>query len=166
MDKVAYFPITNISDIKRAIFAGRAVITIENGLTGKWFTYRISESKKCRDLRHWVNVLTGNDNTHSYTYMGTIYGGKTFRLNASSRIGAGALSFKAFDRFFHDLMYFGRLNENMHIYHSGVCARCGRTLTVPESLTSGIGPECAKLTANSIYELRKKKLEKFEKKND
>jgi hypothetical protein len=27
-------------------------------------------------------------------------------------------------------------------YHSGICCRCGRELTTPESITKGIGPIC------------------------
>jgi hypothetical protein len=33
------------------------------------------------------------------------------------------------------------------VHHEGRCGRCGRTLTVPESIESGIGPECAKKMA-------------------
>jgi len=28
------------------------------------------------------------------------------------------------------------------VFHEGACGRCGRTLTVPESIASGFGPEC------------------------
>jgi hypothetical protein len=28
------------------------------------------------------------------------------------------------------------------VHHEGRCGRCGRTLTVPESIESGFGPEC------------------------
>ncbi len=31
------------------------------------------------------------------------------------------------------------------LVHEGRCGRCGRTLTVPESVTEGIGPECRKI---------------------
>jgi hypothetical protein len=30
------------------------------------------------------------------------------------------------------------------IHHEGRCGKCGRLLTVPESVETGIGPECAK----------------------
>jgi hypothetical protein len=29
------------------------------------------------------------------------------------------------------------------VHHEGKCGRCGRKLTVPESVKSGFGPECA-----------------------
>jgi hypothetical protein len=30
----------------------------------------------------------------------------------------------------------------MEVEHSGHCGRCGRLLTVPSSVQSGLGPEC------------------------
>ena len=33
--------------------------------------------------------------------------------------------------------------ETVQVWHEGRCGKCGRKLTVPESLTSGLGPECA-----------------------
>src|SRR5882672_9405186 len=33
-------------------------------------------------------------------------------------------------------------DNHIEIWHSGSCGRCGRTLTVPESVLSGFGPEC------------------------
>lgn len=32
----------------------------------------------------------------------------------------------------------------MHLYHMGMCARCGRKLSTKKSLQSGIGPKCRK----------------------
>jgi hypothetical protein len=31
------------------------------------------------------------------------------------------------------------------VWHEGRCGRCGRKLTVPESIESGFGPECASI---------------------
>jgi hypothetical protein len=31
----------------------------------------------------------------------------------------------------------------VEVHHNGHCARCGRMLTVPESLYTGFGPDCA-----------------------
>jgi Family of unknown function (DUF6011) len=36
------------------------------------------------------------------------------------------------------------LPEGYRLHHEGRCGRCGRLLTVPESITSGYGPECVK----------------------
>jgi hypothetical protein len=39
--------------------------------------------------------------------------------------------------------YAGRIPETVEIWHEGRCCRCGRRLTVPESIYAGIGPDCA-----------------------
>ena len=33
--------------------------------------------------------------------------------------------------------------DGFEFWHEGKCGRCGRKLTVPESIEAGIGPECA-----------------------
>src|ERR1019366_4832357 len=41
----------------------------------------------------------------------------------------------------------GLLPANLEVWHEGKCGRCGRKLTVPESIERGIGPECERLMA-------------------
>jgi hypothetical protein len=35
------------------------------------------------------------------------------------------------------------LPGSVDVLHSGRCGRCGRTLTTPDSIERGLGPECA-----------------------
>ena len=35
------------------------------------------------------------------------------------------------------------LPANVTVWHEGKCGACGRKLTVPDSIKSGIGPVCA-----------------------
>jgi UDP-N-acetylglucosamine 2-epimerase len=40
----------------------------------------------------------------------------------------------------------GRESEaipEIEVFHMGACLRCGRALTTPESITRGLGPDCA-----------------------
>ena len=37
----------------------------------------------------------------------------------------------------------GKLPDTVEFYHAGKCGCCGRTLTVPESIVTGLGPVCA-----------------------
>lgn len=39
------------------------------------------------------------------------------------------------------------LPEQVEVWHEGRCGRCGRRLTVPESISTGFGPECVKKVA-------------------
>jgi hypothetical protein len=123
--------------------AGRAVFTAVSP-TGARFTYRIAAKKVC-DGRgggvHFVSVLTGSDNEADYTFIGTIFGGEVFRASKHSRIDVESKSVQAFG-------WIWRHRSNpapVEVHHEGRCGRCGRTLTVPSSIESGLGPECARM---------------------
>lgn len=36
-------------------------------------------------------------------------------------------------------------NAGFHFHHVGKCGRCGRKLTTPKSIETGLGPECEKM---------------------
>lgn len=141
----------NVEYIRNFILGGKATITLESIVTGKWFTYNIKKLKKEIDSPYFVSVLTGNDNERSYCYMGIIYYSNNelvFKLTKKSRITEDALSFKAFD-FFFKLLSMNKIHSDMNIYHSGKCGICGRKLTTVESLKNGLGPECRSHKSNS-----------------
>lgn len=161
------YKMTNVDDIKRFLIGGKAILTLESEKTGRWFTFKIKKAKKDDEKSpFFVSVLAGQDNENSYSYMGTIFnndGKLTFSLTKKSSMGEDALSYKSF-RFFFDLLMVNKLHKDMSIYHRGMCGRCGRTLTVPESLINGLGPECRGLVEKPIIEVRKKKLQKLNRK--
>ena len=41
------------------------------------------------------------------------------------------------------------LPKTVEVWHEGICGRCGRKLTVPESVERGLGPECAGLVGHN-----------------
>lgn len=65
-----------------------------------------------------------------------------FRQTAKAKITAEAPSVKGFV-FFWNAIAAGKMPCSMTVRHEGKCGRCGRKLTVPESIDRGIGPECA-----------------------
>ena len=161
------YKMDNLDDIKRFITGGKAILTLESKSTGRWFTFRVKKAKKDDEKSpFFVSVLVGPDNENSYSYVGTIFnndGKLSFHLTKKSTIGEDAMSYKAF-RVFFDLLMVNKLNINMNVYHRGVCGRCGRTLTVPESLITGLGPECRGLVEKHVSEIRKTKLQKLNRK--
>lgn len=167
LNKEQLYKLENIEDIKRFIFAGKAILTLESRRTGTWFTYKIRKAKDNKESPYFVSVLTGKNNEFAYTYMGTIFnnnGHFVLRLTKNSKIGENSLSYKAFD-FFFNLINKNLLHEEINIYHKGVCCSCGRTLTTPESLKRGIGPFCGgKNIRLSKKDIRTKKLQKLNKK--
>lgn len=122
------------------IMSGNAVVTLQSLKTGKRYTYRINQPKENADSRWFVSLLTGPDNTEDYKYLGMIRG-QVFRLTAKSAVPKEALPIVAFDWVFRRLVA-GKSLDGVEVWHAGRCGRCGRPLTVPESIASGYGPEC------------------------
>jgi hypothetical protein len=79
-----------------------------------------------------IEVLVGQDNENDYTSFGFLRDGRLF-------------PFKGF-RSHLDLLDHANafLTDPDATLVSKSCARCGRTLTTPESVLAGFGPECAK----------------------
>lgn len=140
--------------------AGNAYITLKSTISGVRFTYRIAAKKEEHQGRwivkkgiHFVSVLTGSDNENSYTFLGTIFDEKRFERSWRSKIGIDAGSCKAFTWFWKQIFEGeGDLPPGLEVWHEGKCGRCGRKLTVPESVERGLGPECAVKTFWSSVE--------------
>lgn len=94
----------------------------------------------------WISVLNGPDNESSYAYLGTIWEnaqGYEYAVGRKSKIAADAPSQQAAAWLTKCLMNPERLAAQATVYHAGKCGRCGRKLTVPSSIETGLGPECA-----------------------
>jgi hypothetical protein len=124
--------------------AGNAKLTVVSKATGARFTFRIRVAKGSEGARYFVSVLTGANNEADYTYLGTVFatGGCAYAHGRKSTIAPTATSAKAFAWVWKRLAA-GYLPEGIEIHHEGSCGKCGRALTVPESIASGLGPVCA-----------------------
>lgn len=126
------------------VTAGKATFTVES-VTGQYYTYQVKHLPANSDFKEsWrVKLLTGPDNTSSYTDLGKLdpnTGVVTFKNNANPESTPARVIRWAMD------IVWGRreLPVGYKIHHEGRCGRCRRPLTVPSSIESGIGPECAK----------------------
>jgi hypothetical protein len=129
-------------DWKKFIKAGRAVFTVENTMTGMRFTFKVNKHET-KDL-WFVSVLRGPDNTCDYLYIGAVFDTE-FRRTKKSRVGENAQSYQVF-KWLSDILHSDlNLPNGVKIYHEGRCGRCGRTLTVPQSIEWGFGPDCVGL---------------------
>ena len=137
------------ADIKTFLLAGKALFTVENTITSARFTFQVRKAKanpKFPGDTWFVGVLTGTDNENDYSSLGMVKDG-TFRTYGKARVTTEATSFKAFSWLFARINGDKPVPENVIVRHEGYCCRCGRTLTVPDSIDrlGGLGPECAKL---------------------
>lgn len=133
-------------DFVRFVTGGNATFTMVSGRTGARFTYRSRVAPNDPDM-FFVSTLIGADNETDYSYVGflnrrAVRPGKSV-LCAGKKGNADDVRFRAL-AYVLDKAFFGALPLDVEIFHAGKCCRCGRTLTTPESIVSGIGPECAK----------------------
>lgn len=143
---------TSIEPLRLFLEAGKATITLVSKHTWRRFTYRFSRpaEEPGKDRPIWISVLTGPDNTQAYTFACTIWPANfsELRFSAKSRIVKDAPSVAMLEWFLR-LLYHSdsekhfSLFSQAEVWHEGRCGRCGRKLTVPSSIESGFGPECA-----------------------
>jgi hypothetical protein len=119
------------------ILGGKSLFTFLNPKTENRFTFKVKKHKT--DDIFFVSVLT---NPEIYQFIGSIKSNSFFH-SKKSKISKNAQSVKVFDYVFSALNK-NTLSEFIEIWHEGKCAKCGRTLTVPQSIESGFGPECSK----------------------
>ena len=129
------------------LLAGNATVTLVSKKTGQRYTYQVQKPKPKpgeaqRGEVYFVKLLTGPLNTADYSYLGMI-SHNDFRLTKASKLTEGSAPVQAFRWAWEQLVGKHRIPESLEIWHEGSCGRCGRKLTVPESIAAGIGPECA-----------------------
>lgn len=133
--------IEDLQDIQTFVYGGKATFTLVSKATGTRFTYKVTRPEEDAKIL-FVKVLNGPDNWMNYQYVGNIVPkNNRYYHGKKSKIAEDAPSAIAFKWFFRRLMR-GDLSQ-MEFWHEGKCCACGRKLTVPESIASGIGPVCA-----------------------
>ncbi len=150
--------------VREFVFAGNATFTLRSLKTGARYTYKVTVKKADRerleqgreqfeggvgmspsDVTYFVSLLRGPDNDTDYAYMGVLRKPGVYHWTAASgKVGFDAPAYKAL-LWMLDAMTRGRdvLGQTLEVWHEGRCGRCGRKLTVPESIAAGLGPECA-----------------------
>ena len=143
--------IHEVNEKMKFLLAGRAKFTLKNEKTLNRYTFSVKLSHDVPGL-YFVSLLIGNNNEFDYTYIGVLRknGDKlNFYLTKKSKLTNDSVPVKVFNWL---LKHIDNFPEEIKFYHEGCCARCGRTLTVPESIISGFGPECIKMIGDKLYE--------------
>ena len=120
-----------------------ALFTVANP-NGEHYTFKIRQPKG-ENKPFFVSLLTGPQNDSDYTYLG-IYNPKQQNvcLTKKSRYTDESTPVKVIRWAIRIIAGCKDIPAGYTIQHEGRCCRCGRTLTTPESIEMGIGPECAK----------------------
>lgn len=124
----------------RYITGGHGTFT----LVGKNARYTYSTSQSADDKGNlspiFIRVKTGPDND---AYIGYLPLTNLASLQAGKKGLPGAQSYQALEWWLKSFMAKSPKITDAQVWHEGTCCRCGRQLTVPESIASGIGPVCA-----------------------
>lgn len=143
-------PFTSPDAALKFMLGGKSFTTLVSSASGQRFTYRVelADKKNPTDVDcYFVAVLNGPDNWVNYKYIGIVKN-NAYRWTSKSKIAEDAPSVKAFN------FCFDRLTKNsiagFEVWHEGKCGRCGRKLTVPESIASGFGPECIGMVGHAM----------------
>lgn len=131
------------ANFRNFIFAGRSVFTLENSASGNYITFRIKAIKKQGKVvpgQYAVEARVLGDGTSGYGFMGFL----NIDRGSFKEWGSTPKGSVAYKTFYWLMKNLGRLEDfnSLVIYHEGSCCKCGMPLTVPESIDSGIGPEC------------------------
>jgi hypothetical protein len=136
--------ITTPAAALKYMFGGKAFVTLRSLTTGNRYTYRIelADKRNPNDTdTYFVGLLMGPDNWFNYKYIGIIKNGEyRWTDKAAKNAARDAGSVKAITHVISALRA-GNM-DGFEVWHEGKCGRCGRKLTVPESIASGFGPEC------------------------
>ena len=145
-------PLRTVEAIRRYIEGGNGVLTVRSRKSGTRFTFRtkrpkLEEVAEGRGRPIWVSLLSGPSNVDDYAFLGTLWpsaNGFTYRHSPKSRTSESAPSVRALKWIAHGLnVEPDAFLQQAEFWHEGRCGRCGRRLTVPESIELGFGPECA-----------------------
>lgn len=122
------------------MLAGKATFTVRSEATGNYVTYQVRNWKKAKyGTMHFVSVRTGND----YASIGVVRDGSSFSHSDKDGLDINDPRVRGFRYVFDHLIRGHHMPPKAAIWHEGTCGRCGRALTHPDSIASGIGPECA-----------------------
>jgi hypothetical protein len=143
---------TDLTQIRIFLTGSRAKFTLVSKVTGVRYTYRFSRGKD--PLKTWVSVLVGTDNQSDYVKIGCVYRIDRLAQRPGTHPKAGfwwaperkdAPSTAGIRWFLEHLRDSLTVDwfQRIEFWHAGVCSRCGRELTDPESIARGLGPICA-----------------------
>ena len=128
-----------------SITTHNGIFTIHNPATGEHRTFRVSTVRKGNlEGRRIVSLLTGPDNTSSYTGFGFLRDDGQVQVWKSKRAQTGepATKWQRYGRFLQNLD--GMVERHgLQVDAATCCRKCNRQLTTPESIASGIGPVCS-----------------------
>jgi hypothetical protein len=133
---------------EKFLLAGRALFTVSNP-KGDHYTFRVKKAESewpvgsgRMSTSYFVSVKApGGD--YPYRYIGMLLlDKKILKTTNKSAFLPGSKEYEVAAWACFAVLDQKMIPDGYHIEHAGRCGKCGRTLTDPESIQRGIGPEC------------------------
>jgi len=113
--------------------------TIKNTERNTHVTFRVRRPKGFKTLL--LDAMVGSDNEDGFEYVGSMNRGLWIKGKAG--VSNKAATIRSAIMWSMSRVKSNSLPSGVVFHHSGDCACCGRTLTNPDSLATGIGPVCS-----------------------
>lgn len=143
----------------------RARFTVVNNLRGERITFSTQREGLAvsrdydvttddNDSRWWViGAMKGSDN-NSFLRFGIVKkdddGRHRFYHSSESSVSSEDKTVRVFAALWNTLSAnYAQMPQHLEFHHEGCCGRCGKALTVPESIETGIGPVCGRHMASA-----------------
>ena len=129
-------------DVATYVQGGRGKITAVSLKSGQRITYKF---RIPQNPRPGCPIFVMVKKEQAFTFLGCIFKnptGYTYRHGRKSPIHEKDITSLAI-KWILARAFAGKDLNNLEVYHEGTCCRCGRSLTDPQSITTGIGPVCS-----------------------
>ena len=138
--------LTSGPQLAKYVSGGRGIVTLESP-SGKHHTYefrRPNDESAFPNTTFFVYVLVKE---HTWMYVGMYNSGtKHFRLTRASTYRHDSEIVKGVKYLTKLARCLGSIDDfRMSAYHEGICSVCGRRLTSPKSIQTGMGPHCRRV---------------------
>lgn len=138
-----------LPDLSKAyLFAGRAVFTVSNAKTNEHFTFRVRQRASKFNPDQHVFFISIKDVAvqYGYAFLGMLNERDgSIKATGKAQYHPGQKPYDVAAWATKTVVAGKMIPDNYKIEHAGKCGRCGRALTDPESIKSGIGPDCRKI---------------------
>lgn len=131
--------IKDLKSIRKFVFAGNALFTLRNKVSGNQFTFKVVKQSGVYS-RHYLSTVF----LKKRFFTGVFYFGAniTTSFHCRSNKPEANQAVAVLKWFASYLINNTPLPPQVEFWHEGKCGRCGRALTDPESIKLGIGPKC------------------------
>lgn len=134
------------------MLAGKSEFTVVSMRTAVRFSFKLTKKKStsgaagAAEFIYFVNVIHGDNSIYGgLLYFDNRTEAFMFSKGKTGLVGAEDVRIKSLLYIVNNLLA-KNYGIDVSIYHCGKCGRCGKKLTTPESVLTGLGPECCKLS--------------------